>query len=244
MYTLWQAHNTQQSTLEDLEDLGDYSVPPLGQKIAGPSYVVKNSTNEINLGHYIGFHSPDNFARSSISSSSQSAMTFSGIAGDGNTYTFINGDVISDTINGSQTITHKTEYVGVLEPGKFCESIGEIYYMPPRENKDGEPIEWCAYEDCIAKIKQSETLNNKILGIVTYNNSDNMMCRFATHGDVLVKVIPGTYAIGDVLIPALGGFAKKGTSEEILNCITLGIPRIKITATHTKEPNTIAGMIL
>ena len=110
---------------------------------------------------------------------------------------------------------------------------------------DYEPLvnEDNTYENCTCKVKQSETRNKNIVGVVTHIGIDNK-CRFATHGDVLIKATPATYAIGDVLVPHTSGLAKKGTTEEIMDCIVNGIPKLKITSLETKIPNTVAALFI
>ena len=243
MYTLWQAHNDQQNELNNIpENLSDYIIPALGEKALSPCIVVRNST-ETNIGDTLAFNSAvQNTKSASIYSPDNYHMNFECEGNVMNSYTFLRGDIVSDTINGSQTITHKTEGYGELTPGLFCESTGEIYYMKPRETSDGEIIPWVPFEDAICKIKKAESLNKNIVGIITH--VDDEFVRFATHGDILIRVIPGSYSLGDIIIPTTGGLGKKATSEEIMNCITLGIPRVKVTATTTKFSDCVAGMIL
>ena len=244
MYNLWQAHNSQQTELNNIpENLDDYFIPALGQKASAPCIVVRDNTQTTNIGGTLAFNSAvQNTTTASINSPDNYHMNFECEGNVMNSYTFLRGDVISDTINGSQTITHKTEGIGELTPGLFCESIGEIYYMKPRETSNGEIIPWCAFEDAITKIKKAESLNKNIIGIITH--TENEFVRFATHGDILIRVIPGSYSLGDIIVPTAGGLGKKATSDEIMNCITLGVPRVKITATTTKFSDCVAGMIL
>jgi hypothetical protein len=189
---------------------------------------------------------------------------------DGNTSSFIGdvsitGALTADTVNGSQTITHETISINQLTLGTFCETSGEIFYMKPRfetkrtprmievtDEETGEvfqqkeveftqePIPWNPYEDCICKIKQSTELNKNIVGVITH--IDGNKCRFATHGDCLIKVVNGSYNLGDVIIPTTGGLGKKGIDQEIMTCLVQGIPKLKVTSLNTNIPNTLAGL--
>ena len=244
MYTLWQAHNEQQVTLNEYDQ---YNFPDVNGVLglARPSLTCVTGQGQTRISRILTFEETNTELRQSvfsISSTISKNVTFDFTGQTGVTYQFNNGDITSDTINGSQTITHKTEGYGDLTPGLFCESTGEIYYMKPREKSDGEIIPWCAFEDAICKIKKAESLNKNIVGIITH--VDNEFVRFATHGDILIRVIPGSYSLGDIIVPTNGGLGKKATSEEIMNCITLGIPRVKVTATTTKFSDCVAGMIL
>ena len=113
---------------------------------------------------------------------------------------------------GSQTITHKTNVSG--EIGTFCEATGEIY--------DG--YEKIKNTDCICAVKQTTVLNPRIVGIICDIDE------FASHGDVLVKVAPGTYEIGDILSPDENGYGRKASEDEEIFMMMKAIPRPKITA--------------
>ena len=141
---------------------------------------------------------------------------------------------VNGKINGgSQTVSHKTNVSG--EPGTFCETNGGIY--------DG--YEKITNTDCICQVVQSYTLNSKIVGIITADDE------FASHGDVLVKVVPGTYHLGDILCPDITGKARVATETELQYMMLHAIPRPKITsleplnsAQQTKSADTkIEGMV-
>ena len=116
---------------------------------------------------------------------------------------------------GSRTITHATNVQGAI--GTFAESTGEIY--------DG--YEKIGSTDCICKVKQDTTLNARIVGVIVDKDT------FASHGDCLVKIVPGAYSIGDILVPDASGFARKATDEELTYMMTHAIPRPKITSLET-----------
>ena len=110
----------------------------------------------------------------------------------------VNGTVIQ---SGSQTITHLTGSSKSLVVGTFCETDGTIY----DKFKDNiKPT------DCICNIKQATKLNKNIIGVTVSTDP----IKFATHGDVLIKVVNDTYNVGDILVPGQGGYGKKPTSDE------------------------------
>lgn len=130
-------------------------------------------------------------------------------------------------ITGNQTILHKTDVISG-EIGTFCETNGGIY-------KGYDKIDTT---DCICQVQQSTTLNTKIVGIIT--SSDH----FASHGDVLVKIVPGTYHLGDILCPDISGKARKATDTELQYMMLHAIPRPKITSLDTKIEGTVACFIV
>ena len=127
---------------------------------------------------------------------------------------------------GSQTITHETNIQG--EIGTFCETNGGLY--------DG--YEKIDTTDCICQAVQSTTLNAKIVGIITSET------QFASHGDVLMKVVPGTYKLGDILCPDISGLARVATETEKQYMMLNAIPRPKITSLNTGTPNVVACFII
>ena len=120
------------------------------------------------------------------------------------------------THNGSQTITHKTNVTG--EIGTFCESTGEIY----------SGYEKIKDTDCICSVKQTDSLNKKVVGIICSED------KFASHGDCLVKVVEDTYEIGDILCPDENGYGRKATDEELMFMMLHAIPRPKITSLNVE----------
>ncbi len=126
----------------------------------------------------------------------------------------------------NHTITHRTNVSG--EIGTFCETNGGIY--------DG--YEKIGETNCICQVVQSTVLNPKIVGIIT---SDK---QFASHGDVLVKVVPGTYQLGDILCPDITGKARVATDTEMQYMMLHAIPRPKITSLATGIPNVVACFIM
>ena len=143
---------------------------------------------------------------------------------------FINGSLQN---NGSQTITHLTgtNNNNELIVGTFCETDGTIY----DKFKDNiKPT------DCICNIKQSTTLNKNIIGVTVSTDP----IKFATHGDVLIKVVNDTYNVGDILVPGQGGYGKKPSSDEIMSCILNRIPTAKIISLDTGIDNEVACILL
>jgi hypothetical protein len=127
----------------------------------------------------------------------------------------------------SQTITHNTNIVGDI--GTFCEATGEIY--------DG--YEKIGQTDCICKVKQSTSLNKKIVGIITSEND------FASHGDVIVKVnsLDGL-EVGDILAPDSTGYARKATEGDLMYMMLHSIPMPKITCLETGIEGFVACFIV
>ena len=117
---------------------------------------------------------------------------------------------------GSQTVTHRTDLIG--EIGTFCETTGELY----------NGYERITHVDCICGVKQATTLNPRIVGIICSEDE------FASHGDVLVKVVPGEYELGDILCPDENGFGRKATEEEEIYMMRKAIPRPKITCLNVE----------
>ena len=129
--------------------------------------------------------------------------------------------------SSSHTITHLTNIPENAEIGTFCETNGGIF--------DGYIK--TASTDCICKVIQSNTLNNKIVGIICDKN------KFASHGDVLVKIVPGTYNLGDILCPDITGKARVATETEKQFMMINAIPRPKITA-FTDDQSLVACFIV
>ena len=127
----------------------------------------------------------------------------------------------------SHTITHLTNIPENAEIGTFCETNGGIFdgYIKTTST------------DCICKVVQSNTLNSKIVGIICDKN------KFASHGDVLVKVVPGTYNLGDILCPDITGKARVATETEKQFMMINAIPRPKITA-FTEDQSLVACFIV
>jgi hypothetical protein len=129
-------------------------------------------------------------------------------------------DVVIDgtlTVDGqlitSMTITHKTDLEDE-DAGYFCEMNGEIY----------TGYEKVGVTDCICQVKKAMALNRKIVGIMTGRGS------FASHGDVLVKVVAGDYQLGDVLIPGGENGARVANDTEKLFVVMNGLPRVRISS--------------
>ena len=129
----------------------------------------------------------------------------------------------------NETITHQTDKITEpFEIGTFCETNGGIYTGYDKIDTT----------DCICQVQQSNTLNPRIVGIITSPN------QFASHGDVLVKIVPGTYHLGDILCPDITGKARKATDTELQYMMLHAIPRPKITSLDTKIEGTVACFIV
>ena len=147
--------------------------------------------------------------------------------------TVLNDVIINGSLqnNGSQTITHLTGSSESLVVGTFCETDGTIY----DKFKDNiKPT------DCICNIKQATSLNKNIIGVTVSTDP----IKFATHGDVLIKVVNDTYNVGDILVPGQGGYGKKPSSDEIMSCILNRIPTAKIISLDTGIDNEVACILL
>ena len=153
----------------------------------------------------------------------------------------------SVTQNASKTITHYTMYEGDLQPGFFVESTGQIF-------RNGET----SYENCMVTVRQATTFTNNIIGVCTeimneevtddygnVNQPAGKYCKFATHGDCLIKCESATYTCGDIIVPSTNGFGKKGSSTDVLNCMLSMTPRLKVTSVDTDEidPQCVVGFI-
>jgi len=192
------------------------------------------------------------------------AMTYT--AGTPNNTT-IAGDLtvtgsIHGTLAGSQTITHKTKYTGTITPGCFVESTGQIYREPPKVGTTSiwnEPTEegqkgyytetqtqssLSPYENCVSIVRQATTFSSNIIGVCT-EVIDHEFCKFATHGDCLIKCESATYTCGDIIVPSINGLGKKGSSTDVLNCMLSMTPRLKVTSVDTDEidPQCVVGFI-
>jgi hypothetical protein len=123
---------------------------------------------------------------------------------------YVSGDIHSHNVQASMTITHETD-IEVLSLGRFCETTGLIY----------SKYKEVGIKDCITGVKVATTLSTKLLGIIT---SDK---HFASHGDVLVKVVDGEYHLGDLLIPTENG-ARVANEEEKLFIMINGLPKVRV----------------
>ena len=162
--------------------------------------------------------SPDGSPNLRFATSANSAfMTF--VESDNTLHIYRPINMHGNSITGnSQTITHITNVDEDIELGTFCEANGNIY---DGYGKIGNI-------DCICQVKQATLLNKRIVGIIT--NKDE----FASHGDVLVKVVDDTYEIGDILAPDENGYGRKATEDELIFMMMYAIPRPKITALNVE----------
>jgi len=202
--------------------------------------------------------------KASASDTRTTAMTYTVGTPDNTT---IAGDLtvtgsIHGTLAGSQTITHKTKYIGTITPGCFVKSIGQIYREPTKvgiTSTWNEPTEegqtgyytetqvqssLSPYENCISIVKQAEGFSSNIIGVCT-EVIDHEYCKFATHGDCLIKCESATYTCGDIIVPSINGYGKKGSSTDVLNCMLSMTPRLKVTSVDTDEidPQCVVGFI-
>jgi len=169
---------------------------------------------------------------------------------------------IHGTLSGSQTITHKTKYIRTITPGCFVESTGQIYREPLKVGTTStwnEPTEegqqgyytttqvqssLSPYENCISTVRQAEGFSSNIIGVCT-EVINHEFCKFATHGDCLIKCESATYTCGDIIVPSINGYGKKGSSTDVLNCMLSMTPRLKVTSVDTDEidPQCVVGFI-
>jgi hypothetical protein len=140
---------------------------------------------------------------------------------------------VKGKINGkdseSETITHKTEIVNFAKSqiGTFCETNGGIYSGYKKIDTT----------DCICQVVTSSTLNPRIVGVITKSDE------FASHGDVLLKCIAGTYSLGQILAPTASG-CRVAEPEEVTYMLEHGIPRAKIISCNTGIENHVACFLL
>ena len=198
-------------------DLGTHTLTPfqIGSAFINYSYINDTSDKYLEIGI-----DTDYYIRLSKSSNETTI--------NGNL--IVNGTVIQ---SGSQTITHLTgtNDDNELIVGTFCETDGTIY----DKFKDNiKPT------DCICNIKQSTSMNKNIIGVTVSTDP----IKFATHGDVLIKVVNDTYNVGDILVPGQGGYGKKPSSDEIMSCLLNRIPTAKIISLDTGIDNEVACILL
>ena len=204
-----------------------------------PAIPVINSDLSMEVGKYLDFHN-------SASNDYDGRIHFATYAFHCSHSLYIdNGckltaaNVISDKGNlndvitkiSSFTVTHETGANEELIVGTFCETDGTIY----EKYKDNiKPT------DCICNIKQSTSMNKNIIGVTVSTDP----IKFATHGDVLLKVVNDTYNVGDILVPGQGGYGKKPSSDEIMSCLLNRIPTAKIISLDTGIDNEVACILL
>lgn len=160
-----------------------------------------------------------------------------------NANTTVNGNLtVNGTIIDNMTITHTTQFDNELfediaELGTFIISTPNVYKFA---NTTKSP-----YEDCITKIMPYKSLTNisAVIGVLTNIDKINHTCRFATHGDILIKVIADKYNIGDILVPTINGYAKKGTQQEIMNCLINKVNTVKIISLNSSIPDTVVAFL-
>ena len=206
-----------------------------------PAIPVINSDLSMEVGKYLDFHNPG-----STSNDYDGRIHFATYAFHCSHSLYIdNGckltaaNVISDKGNlndvitkiSSFTVTHETGANEELIVGTFCETDGTIY---EKFKDDIKPT------DCICNIKQSTSMNKNIIGVTVSTDP----IKFATHGDVLLKVVNDTYNVGDILVPGQGGYGKKPSSDEIMSCLLNRIPTAKIISLDTGIDNEVACILL
>lgn len=178
--------------------------------------VIRGGDGMLEVRKYIDFHSMD------YSSAGRLAFEFNRLQ--------CSCTFTAPNISASFTVTHETGTKEELIVGTFCETDGTIY----EKYKDNiKP------DDCICNIKQSTSLNKNIIGVTVSTDP----IKFATHGDVLIKVVNDTYNVGDILVPGEGGYGKKPTGDELMTCLLNKIPTAKITSLETGIDNEVACML-
>jgi hypothetical protein len=132
------------------------------------------------------------------------------------------------TVNGKPIEkSHITNIEAFSTPqiGTFCETTGIIHSNVITST------------DCICQVITSTTLNRKIVGIIVSRN------KFASHGDALVKVGAGPFAVGDLLVPDVNGTARVATQNERLQLAADAIPKVKIKSLETGINDMVACFI-
>lgn len=205
-----------------------------------PEIVVINDRSVVEIGRHLDFHDDTS---TSIDYQGRISYKYDNFHCS-DTFIVDNGDLQASNIKSSKgnlndvitkissfTVTHETGANEELIVGTFCETDGTIY----EKFKDNvQP------DDCICNIKQSTSLNKNIIGVTVSTDP----IKFATHGDVLIKVVNDTYNVGDILVPGQGGYGKKPSSDEIMSCILNRIPTAKIISLDTGIDNEVACILL
>jgi hypothetical protein len=117
--------------------------------------------------------------------------------------------------------------------GTFCETTGEVAdvygvdYVPTLDRAT----------DAICKVKQSTTLNSRIVGVITKGDT------FAIGGDCLCRVVDDVYCVGDILTADVTGLMRRADDNDRLFMMLNAIPRPKITALFL-DKNYVAVMLL
>jgi hypothetical protein len=128
---------------------------------------------------------------------------------------------------GSQTITH---YTNIMEfesskIGCFAETTNELADV---YNKDGVTHEPTLDRPCdaICKVRPSNTLNSKIIGIIADDHT------IISHGDCLCVLIhdpSALYEVGDILTVDVSGLCRKANEQDKLYMLMNRVPMPKIT---------------
>jgi len=93
---------------------------------------------------------------------------------------------------------------------------------PPEEGQTGYYTEkqstssLSPFENCVSVVRQATTFTTNIIGVCN-EIIDHVFCKFATHGDCLIKCESATYTCGDIIVPSINGYGKKGSSTDVLN---------------------------
>jgi hypothetical protein len=125
----------------------------------------------------------------------------------------------------NQTITHRTNIINHDDSkiGCFCETTSELADVYDKD------VILCVPSlsrptDARCKVRPSNTLNSKVIGIVANHNT------FISHGDCLVIVKQGPqYEVGDILTVHSSGVCRKADEQDKLFMLMNGIPLPKIT---------------
>ena len=59
-----------------------------------------------------------------------------------------------------------------------------------------------------------------------------------------MKVVPGTYKLGDILVPDITGLARVATEKELQYMMLHAIPRPKVTSLNTGIEGVVAAFII
>ena len=222
------------------DTINGYKLKVVGNYHELPEIVVINERSVVEIGRHLDFHDDTS---TSIDYQGRISYKYNNFHCS-DTFIVDNGDLQASNVISSKgnlndvitkissfTVTHETGANEELIVGTFCESDGTIY----EKFKDNvQPT------DCICNIKQATSLNKNIIGVTVSTDP----IKFATHGDVLIKVVNDTYNVGDILVPGQGGYGKKPSSDEIMSCLLNRIPTAKIISLDTGIDNEVACILL
>jgi hypothetical protein len=104
------------------------------------------------------------------------------------------------------------------------------------DSPETEPIYTIPIDNTSAEPTKPETITETITNVIDGE--------FASHGDVLVRIVPGDYEIGDILTPDENGYGKLATIDDLQYMSLYGLPRVKITSFDTGIDGMVACFIM